>query len=132
MNPLPGPWTAEEDRVVIIAERSASELACQLGRTVQAVYKRRYRLRLRRTGIGESPRAARTPARIKKEARYREQGRSNLARHRTPWAEWEHDLILAANRPTDLELSRVLGRTLQAIQNKRHRLLQGSKRPLRR
>lgn len=119
MNSLPAPWTAEEDRVALTAERSASEVACQLGRTVQAVYKRRYRLKLRRTGISKSPRAART----KKEARYREQGRSNLARHRTPWQEWEHDLISAANRPTDLELSRVLGRTMQAIQNKRHRLL---------
>ena len=69
-------------------------------------YKKRWRL--------QNPEASR-----REKLRYYRQFQENNRRRLRPWTEEEMKLITARRRPSDRELSEKMGRSVQAIQQKR-------------
>lgn len=64
--------------------------------------------------------------RAKQKLRYYRQFQRNDRRKKRRWTKAEDTRITAKNRPTDRNLSRSLGRSVQAIQQRRVRLVSSS------
>jgi hypothetical protein len=67
----------------------------------------------------ENPKAYRR-MRARQKRRYYDQFQKNNRRRFKRWTVVEIERITAKNRPTDRELSKALGRTVQAIQSQRY------------
>lgn len=104
-------WTPEEDEVVL-SDKSVAEIARRLDRTRYAVEARRRRLRYP-TQMEEYQSA------INRD--YYARGAVHRANSGERWSEADTNAILAPDRPSDMELSRQLGRTVGAIQMRRAR-----------
>lgn len=117
-------WTSDEDALILSSRYFDKEFAEQLGRTVRAVEVRRYNLRNPGVAIQRVRdwRAANPQRARSYKSLYYRRGAMNGQNAGAPWSS-EHDaLIMAEGRPTDLELTKQLGRTLRGIEVRRRRL----------
>jgi hypothetical protein len=83
------------------------------GESAATVRQRRLRWR------EQNPKAYRR-MRARQKCRYYRQFRKNNRRRGKRWTRVEIERITAKNRPTDRELSKALGRSVQAIQRQRY------------